>query len=183
MTATTGPVPKRQAERRRVNTTTESGVDMRVDRVDLQNFDGEVVEAPEPNPDWHPAALAVWNAACESGQRIFWEPSDWAVLALTCSQISQEYAEDLIIEKVKRPMYGGEGGGEELVYGSRPMPAGKFSAVMKVMSDLGMTEGGRRRIRIELERGERKGEDRKVSVAQQRRGHLTVAHPPAEDAG
>lgn len=152
-----GPVRKRSQARRRRNKTDEQGYDDTPEQVELDPEEfPEIDPLDDPrcqaNPNWHPAALAVWEAARESGQRIFWEPSDWAILRLTCSQISQEYADDLIIEKVKLPMEGNRGGGEELVYGSRPMPAGKFAAVLKALGALGMTEGDRRRMRIELER-------------------------------
>lgn len=153
-----GTVPKRSTERRRRNKTNKYGESLVPDRVKLQEFDGEVVDAPEPNPNWHPAAMTIWTAACESGQRIFWEPSDWAVLALTCSQISQLYRDDFVIEKVKQPIEGGSGGGEELVYGSRPMTGQEFSAILKAFSSLGMSEGDRRRMRIELERGQKRTE-------------------------
>src|SRR5690606_35643017 len=111
-----------------------------------------------PNPNWGPAAQAIWQAATESGQKVFFEPSDWALLALTCSQIDQEYRDDLIIEKVKLPMELGAGGGEELIYGSRPMPAGKFAAILKALGSLGFSEGDRRRMQIELTRGGQKPE-------------------------
>lgn len=153
-----GPAPKRSQARRRRNKTDENGHSIEPEQVELDpedfpELDPETDPRCQPNPAWHPAALAIWQSAQESGQQVFWEPSDWAILRLTCSQISQEYAEDLIIEKVKLPMTGaGEGGGEELVYGSRPMPAGKFSAIIKTLGALGMTEGDRRRMHIELER-------------------------------
>lgn len=150
-----GVVPKRSQERRRRNKTDRNGEQYLPDRIDLQNFDGDLVEPREPNPDWHPAAMAIWEAALQSGQRIFWEPSDWAMLGLTCSQISQLYRDDFIIEKVKQPMEGGEGGGEVLVYGSKPMTGQEFSAILKAFSVLGMSEGDRRRMRIELERGQK----------------------------
>ncbi|MDQ3275347.1 MAG: hypothetical protein M3Q39_10055 [Actinomycetota bacterium] len=163
-----GAVPKRSHARRRRNKTDEAGGKYIPDRVNLQKFDGELHEPDPPAASWHPAARAIWDAALESGERIFWEPSDWAILRLTCSQVSQEYATDLIIEKVKLPMENGQGGGEELVFGSRPMPAGKFAAIMKVMGDLGMTEGGRRRMRIELERNWTDTEDESVPIEQGR---------------
>lgn len=31
---------------------------------------------PQPDPDWHPIALMLWNAALESGQADFYESSD-----------------------------------------------------------------------------------------------------------
>lgn len=152
-----GPVPKRSQARRRRNTTDEQGNSVEVEKVELDSEDFPELDPAtdprcQPNPNWHDAALAIWRSAQESGQTVFWEPSDWAILRLTCSQISQEYADDLIIEKVKEPIFDGGGGGERLVYGSRPMPAGKFAAVLKALGSLGMTEGDRRRMHVELER-------------------------------
>ena len=110
----------------------------------------------EPNPNWHPAAQAVWKSAVESGQKVFWEPSDWAMLALICSQISQEYRDDLIVEKVKVAYFDDERETfvqtEELVREARPLPVGKLSAILKGLGSLGMTEMDRRRMSIELER-------------------------------
>lgn len=176
--ASRGPVPKRSQARRRRNKTDESGADITVEHVEL---DMPPVEHPEPNPGWHPAALAIWKGAVESGITVFWEPSDWAVLALTCSQISQEYADDLIIEKVKLPMDGNMGGGEELVYGSRPMPAGKFTAVLKALGSLGMTEGDRRRMHIELERFGDPQEEASAEEVQQ--GQLALIQGGRTDVG
>lgn len=148
-----GPVPKRSEERRRRNKTDESGQQYVPDRVDMTEFDGgNVVPTPEPNPNWHPAALAIWEAAADSGQRVFFEKSDWAVLALLCSQITQHYRDDLVIEKVKLPMENGSGGGEEVIYGSVPMNGGTISAILKGFASLGLTEGDRRRMRLELKR-------------------------------
>ena len=147
-----GPIPKRSVARRRRNKTGEDGESVEVQSVELDPEEFPAGYDPGPPGPWHPAALAIWDSALQSGQHIFWEPSDWAILRLTCSQISQEYADDHILEKVKQPMEAGSGGGEVLVYGSRPMPAGKFSAILKALGALGMTEGDRRRMRIELER-------------------------------
>lgn len=154
-------MPKRSEERRRRNKTDSSGNPNQITKVEIAG----AVEQPKPNPNWGPAAMAIWNAACESGQTIFFEPSDWALLALTCSQIDQEYRNDLIIEKVKLPMHGqGEGGGEELVYGSRPMPAGKFAAIVKALGDLGFSEGARRRMQMELTRNGKPPEEQTKDV-------------------
>lgn len=148
-----GPVPKRDVARRRRNKTDDAGHSVEVEQVELdpEEFPAEY-ERPAANPSWHPAARAIWDGAVDSGVTVFWEPSDWAILGLTCSQISQEYADDLIIEKVKQPLEAGSGGGEKLVYGSRPMPAGKFTAIMRTLGSLGLTEGDRRRMHMELNR-------------------------------
>lgn len=146
-----GPVPKRSEERRRRNKVHSDG--METEQVDMTDFDGgNVVHAPEPNPEWHPAALAIWQATVESGQSIYFEKSDWTILAFLCSQLTQHYRDDLVIEKVKLPMEAGSGGGEELVYGSIPMSGATISAFLKGFGSLGLTEGDRRRIHLELKR-------------------------------
>ena len=180
--ASRGPVPKREVARRRRNKTDDSGNPSEATSVELDPEEFPAFVAPAPNPHWHPAALAIWEAAAASGTRVFWEPSDWSILALTCSQISQEYADDLIIEKVKLPIEaGGAGGGEELVYGSRPMPSGKFSAVMKALGMLGLTEGDRRRMHIELERFAKP--DEVVTEEQFEDERLRLIQGGAADAG
>lgn len=152
-----GPAPKREQARRRRNKTKE-GTDGKTTEVEIDHVELDLPPVPDrkPNPHWHPAALAIWNSAVESGQKVFWEPSDWAVLALICSQISQEYRPDLIVEKIKSSHYDDELGAlvqtEELVREARPMPAGKLSAILKGLGTLGMTEMDRRRMSIELER-------------------------------
>lgn len=145
-----GPVPKRSTARRRRNKTDEDGHSTEVQKVEL---DLPPVQERPVNPNWHPAAKAIWQGAVDSGVTIFWEPSDWAILGLICSQISQEYRDDLIVEKIKLPGEGpGEGGGEEVIREARPMPAGKMTAILKGLGSLGLTEGDRRRMHIELER-------------------------------
>lgn len=62
-----GPVPKRDAERRRRN---------KVD-IDKVEITGEV-EAPDVDPDWHPIAKDWYVSLGKSGQSRYFEPSDWS---------------------------------------------------------------------------------------------------------
>lgn len=115
--ASRGPVPKRSIERRRRNK--ESQPDTIV-------MDGDVV-VPDPDPAWHPRALALFEAIKESGQAVFYEPSDWQAVL---------YLMDVVTLNLN---------------------AGKFSAelfkgIWQGLADLGVTESARRRLRMEIER-------------------------------
>lgn len=88
---------------------------------------GEMRETIVPNAprDWHPIARRVWDAAKTSGQADFYQNSDWAYLYTVCDDLS-EYKK-----------------------------AGKRSSMMaqvvySALSTLLLTEGDRRRARIEL---------------------------------
>jgi hypothetical protein len=94
----------------------------------------------EPDADWHPIAQDWFRSLGESGQNVFYEPSDW--------QTARYVAEAM----------------------SRNLSAGRFSAqlfaaVMSGMSSLLTTEGDRRRLRIELERKAPADADEEAAVA------------------
>jgi hypothetical protein len=88
-----------------------------------------VVVIPEPDSDWHPAALAFYRSLAASGQSVWYEPSDWSVAWYTASLMSVTLA-DPYAPMVARVQAG-------------------FTALMA-------TEGDRRRLRIELERAKAK---------------------------
>lgn len=82
-------------------------------------------QVPRAGRDWHPIAKRIWDAAKDSGQADFYQNSDWAYLYSVCDDLS-EYKK-----------------------------AGKRSSMMAtvIYSALGsllLTEGERRRARIEL---------------------------------
>lgn len=85
------------------------------------------VEVPEPDPDWHPIATRWFVSLAKSGQSRFYEPSDWAVA-----------------------LYVAEGMSRSLL--ASRLSANLFAAVVSASSNLLVTEGDRRRLRIELER-------------------------------
>jgi hypothetical protein len=83
---------------------------------------------PDPDPAWHPIARNMYVSLSKSGAEQFMEPSDW-----TMAQWATEWAHrQLVSSKPSAVM-------NQLVY--------------QVFSDLMATEGARRRLRIELERG------------------------------
>lgn len=88
----------------------------------------DLPELPEADPLWHPIAADWYMSLRESGQAVFYQPSDWAVA---------RYAADLM-SKVLQSERGPNG---QLV-----------AALNSVMSSLLTTEGDRRRARMELDR-------------------------------
>ena len=88
-----------------------------------------VVVAPDPDPAWHLIARDWFESLKTSGQAQFYEPSDWATARYVAQAMSVN-----------------------LEQGSR-MSLMMFSAVMGAMTELLTTEGARRRVRVELERG------------------------------
>lgn len=132
---TRGPAPKRQSQRRRVNKP----------EVPVKSAPGAPkVEIPEPDPKWHPVARQLWDSLPLSGQSAFYEPADWAAAYTLCESMSREFH--------PQPLVVGSGKDAELVMVSLPPKSASVSAWAKVMSELLVTEGARRRVRLELER-------------------------------
>jgi hypothetical protein len=88
----------------------------------------DLPDLPDADPLWHPIAVDWYLSLRESGQAVFYQPSDWAVA---------RYAADLMSK----------------VLLSERGPNGQLVAALNsVMSSLLTTEGDRRRARMELER-------------------------------
>lgn len=161
-----GPVPKKDAERRRRNKTPESEGSLTSIPAEVINVDallaGEV-EIPEPDEGWHPIALQVYQAQIASGQVIWMEPSDWAMLYLLCESISRDL----------NPQVVGITEEGEVVKDTIPLKGASLSSYLKAFEALLMAEGGRRRLRIELERQKRidaatEGDGKVVDIVQRR---------------
>lgn len=146
MGAIPGPPPKKDAERRRRNksgTDEKSHIPATVVNVD-ELLVGEV-EIPEPDEDWHPIALMMYESVMKSGQVIWMEPSDWAALYLMCESISRDL----------EPQVVGITEEGDVVKDTIPLKGASLNAYLKGMASLMMLEGDRRRLRIELERQKR----------------------------
>ena len=135
----TGPIPKRDAERRRrnkpaVETTT----------VDLDTLIAGEIEVPVVDEEWHPIAQHIFTAAQASGQSIFYEPSDWAALLLLCEQVSRSLA--------PQPVVVGSGEEARVEMHTVPVNGAVMGQINKAMASLMLLEGDRRKLRIELER-------------------------------
>ena len=161
-----GPVPKKDAERRRRNKTPENEGSLSAIPAEVVNVDellvGEV-EIPQPAEEWHPIARQIYEAQMASGQVIWMEPSDWSMLYLLCESISRDL----------NPQVVGITEDGDVVKDSIPLKGASLSSYLKAFEALLMAEGGRRRLRIELERQKRidaaaEGEGKVVDIVQRR---------------
>lgn len=129
-----GPAPKRSVERRRRN------------RVDVESVVvAGPVEQPELQGEHSDVAVRFWEALGESGQAVFYEPSDWAFAELVVLAI------DSFVAKPSAMM---------------------LSSINSMMSSLLVSEADRRRVRVELERGE--GEPGEVTDLAEVRARLAA---------
>lgn len=116
-----GPLPKRSNEIMGHRTKAEMA------EREVVPIPADVVPVPEANPAWDPITREWFESLGESGQRLFFEPSDWAVA---------RYVAENMAESLKRP----------------GVNAATFSAIMKATESLLSTESSRRRLRLELQR-------------------------------
>lgn len=101
---------------------------------------GARVECPPAEERWHPLARKWYEALAESGQAQFYEPSDWAHAALVTEGMSR------------------------MLYADR-LSAQMFTAIDSASVRLMVTEGDRRRARVELQRSVIRDEDEDAGVA------------------
>lgn len=116
------------------------------------------VQAPyDPDPTWHPIAASTYDSVQRSGQAEFYTESDWTKLYLVCDQLSLNLKPSFVgfATDWKVVMVGGE---EQLVKYDRPisgvvpMNGATMNALQAMMASLGIAEGDRRRVGIELVR-------------------------------
>jgi hypothetical protein len=132
-----GPPPKRDDQRRRVNTPAAG-------EAEHVPSDGRLRGPALRNARSHTdAGRRFYTALRRSGQAQFYEPSDWAAAELVVLAID--------------------------AYVERPS-ASAFLALQAAWPSLLVTEGDRRRARIELERAEPEGGDGRVSWINEYRG-------------
>ena len=85
------------------------------------------VDVPEADDAWHAIARDWYLSLAESGQAQFFEPSDWQ---------AARYVAEVMTKNLEGKF-----------------SAVAFAAVWSAMTDLLTTEGARRRVRLEVERG------------------------------
>jgi hypothetical protein len=145
--AARGPVPKRSSERRRTNKP--------VDGAKITTAPAaKTVVAPVADDAWHKVALTWYDSLALSGQSRFYEPSDWATAFLIAESISRDLSPQVVGFTEK----------EGAITATIPLKGASLSAYLKAMSSLLVTEGDRRRSRVELERGAVVDEDEAASV-------------------
>lgn len=93
-------------------------------------------EIPEADPDWHAIAVMIWDSLINSGQADFYQQSDWAYAYSLCDDVSH----------YKNAGRWNKHSGEFEAYRSPEM----LKAIQSAMASLLMTEGERRRARVEL---------------------------------
>lgn len=141
-----GPVPKRSSQRRRRNKP-----EVPIDRA----FGAAEVPVPEPDPDWHPMATRWYESLERSGQSQWYEPSDWAAAQIIAESMSRD---------LKPQFLGISEMTGEVVRGTVPINGTRLSGYLKAWTALLVTEGDRRRARIELERpGQNEDDENKIS--------------------
>lgn len=123
-----GPVPNREANLARPRSRKGSEIQP-VTRGVLKP-----VVVPRLDPKWHKIAKMLWNSVKDSGQAEFYQQSDWAFLYSVCEDLS-EYKNP----KVDR-------NGVEYTKRSGQMLQTIYSAMERLL----ITEGDRRRVRLEL---------------------------------
>lgn len=126
-----GPVPKRSDQRRRTNS---PGAE--------QALGAAEVPVPEANADWHPVAAAWFASLSTSGQAAFYEPSDWATAVLIAESMSRDL----------NPQVVGVTDDGATVMEQIPLKGASLAAYLKAFAVLLVTEGDRRRSRLELQR-------------------------------
>ena len=145
MSGPRGPVPERSDQRRRTN-----APEIPIDHAPA----AEHVEVPEPDEDWHPIAKQWYLSLGGSGQRVFYEPSDWATAYLIAESISRDL----------KPQFVGMTEDGDVIREKIPMKGASLTAYLKAMSALLATEGDRRRSRVELQRAAQVDADEEASV-------------------
>lgn len=134
MSGSRGPVPKRSTQKHGHRTKAELG---QVERLEVVGL----VEPPAARDGWHPVARDWFEALKASAQSRWYEPSDWATAMVIAESMSREFS--------PRPKVTPTG---IVVEVTEPPTGAAMSAWLRAMSSLLVTEGDRRRMRIELER-------------------------------
>ena len=148
-----GPIPKKNEAKMGHRTKAElAGAEV----VNLDEIPDEILEQAmqgmiPADEDWHPIALHLYQALAESGQRIYYQPSDWAVAYLLCESLSRDLYPQFV------GMQTDSEGATTPIREEIPLKGASMSAYLKAFNALMLTEGDRRRLSLELERESLKG--------------------------
>lgn len=137
---TRGPVPVRSDQRRRTNSPEAQVVAVTTERT---------VPVPPADSEWHPVALAWYEALADSGQAIFYEPSDWATAYLVAESMHRDLGPQVV----------GTTESGQVIKDVIPLKGASLSAYLRAFSVLMVTEGDRRRAQLELERAQHSDPD------------------------
>ena len=141
-----GPVPKRKEELRRRNKP-----ETPIDKVDAVG----PVTIPSADSKWHPIARRIYESLKPSGQSKFYEPSDWAAAYLLAESMSRDLKPQMVaFDEVKG----------KVIRACVPLKGASLAAYLKAFAALGVTEGDRRRMGVEIDRKPPEPELASVSV-------------------
>jgi hypothetical protein len=130
---TRGPIPDREEALARPRSR-KGG-----DQQEVTHGQMKSVVIPEPDPTWHPIATMLWESLAQSGQADFYQQSDWAFAYSLCEDLT----------RYKEPLTNRETG--ELYF---KRSGQMLQAIYSAMERLLVTEGDRRRVRLELDKPE-----------------------------
>lgn len=141
--ARTGPIPNRSDDLSRERDAN------RGDRSPVSKGVALPFEWPMMNPEWNEVAMRIWKGAQESGQSAYYQASDVAMLYMMCDEITA-YSEPTPVfnKRTGEPVIDEVTGRQVTVTHRSPM---MLTSIMSGLSSLLLTEGERRRVRIELE--------------------------------
>jgi len=107
------------------------------------------VPVPPADPNWHELAREWYASLAQSGQSQFYEPSDWAAARVLAAVMSKNLKQTKFSSVL-------------------------FATVWAGMGDLLTTEGERRRVRLEIDRGQEEGEPAAVTAIADYKKRLAV---------
>lgn len=117
------------------------------------------VQIPDMDENWHPIAKMVYESARTSGQNEWYQNSDWAILWSLCEDLSHYKSGSKGVDKLTGELYEKARSGQML------------QTIMSTMTSLLLTEGERRRVRIELQKPEPEKQSAAVlAIADYQRG-------------
>jgi hypothetical protein len=121
--------------------------------VNLEDIDDAILKLADEgmipaDEKWHPVAKQWYESLARSGQRIYYQPSDWAIAYVLAESLSLDM----------KPQFVGinEETGEVMME-RIPLKGASLAAYLKGFTALLATEGDRRRLALELERESLKG--------------------------
>lgn len=149
----TGPAPKRAAERNRANVPA-TGAAMEYGPEQFKNLPFEVGALDEPPPaadDWHDTAKLLYNNLTKDPARIWMGPYDWALAYLIHETISRELKPQVIgIVEGGINIETGEHEAGRVAREVIPIKGATITAFLKWAMANGITEAGRLSIRKEI---------------------------------
>jgi hypothetical protein len=129
-----GPIPNRSDNLSRERDANRAG------NATLTKGTMRKVTKPRIPGDWDPIAKMVWKSVVNSGQSDFYQSSDYAMLYMILDEYNAYRT--IGVDKHGDP------------YPTHKLSGQMFQTIMSALVDLGLSEGSRRRMRIELEKAE-----------------------------